>query len=232
MISAAVLRNILTDCWSRDKCRRHSIRHSITGKLISVLEDDLQGKDFIKRLCRPDHGLCGCGGAVGYVSDRLLLSRYRRRLRCGECQAQHVSADVDRLLRIFGDSGTVWADADGEIVFDPENLAQTGSIRVQNPPLSLQGAGVVLGFIDTGIRYELDVFRREDGSSRIMALWDQTIQDGSRRKVFCMVRSIPEHRSTGRCRRKNRRFSYPLPIPTDMAHRWLPWLRAVFWIRG
>ena len=25
----------------------------------------------------------------------------------------YVSADVDRLLRIFGDSGTVWADADG-----------------------------------------------------------------------------------------------------------------------
>lgn len=64
------------------------------------------------------------------------------------------------------------------LVFDPANLAQTGSIRVQNPPLSLQGAGVVIGFIDTGIRYELDVFRREDGSSRIMALWDQTIQDG------------------------------------------------------
>lgn len=64
------------------------------------------------------------------------------------------------------------------ILFDPENLAQTGSIRVQNPPLSLQGAGVVLGFIDTGIRYGLDVFRREDGSSRIMSLWDQTVQDG------------------------------------------------------
>ena len=65
-----------------------------------------------------------------------------------------------------------------DIIFDPENLAQTGSIRLQNPPLSLQGVGVVLGFVDTGIRYELDVFRREDGSSRIMALWDQTIQDG------------------------------------------------------
>lgn len=37
-------------------------------------------------------------------------------------------------------------------IFHPENLAQTGSIRVQNPPLSLQGAGVVLGFIDTGER--------------------------------------------------------------------------------
>ncbi|MDE6389721.1 MAG: S8 family peptidase [Lachnospiraceae bacterium] len=66
---------------------------------------------------------------------------------------------------------------DGEI-FDPENLIEVGSIRVQNPPLSLQGAGVIVGFIDTGIRYELDVFRREDGSSRIMSIWDQTIQDG------------------------------------------------------
>lgn len=66
----------------------------------------------------------------------------------------------------------------GGDIFNPENLAKTGSIRVQNPPLSLQGGGVVVGFIDTGIRYELDVFRREDGTSRIMAIWDQTIQDG------------------------------------------------------
>lgn len=66
----------------------------------------------------------------------------------------------------------------GGDIFNPENLAQTGSIRVQNPPLSLQGSGVVVGFVDTGIRYELDVFKREDGTSRIMAIWDQTIQDG------------------------------------------------------
>ncbi|MDE6845694.1 MAG: S8 family peptidase [Lachnospiraceae bacterium] len=66
----------------------------------------------------------------------------------------------------------------GNDLFNPENLAATGSIRVQNPPLSLQGNGVIIGFIDTGIRYQLDVFRREDGTSRIMAIWDQTIQDG------------------------------------------------------
>lgn len=66
---------------------------------------------------------------------------------------------------------------EGEI-FNPENLAAMGNIRVQNPPLSLQGSGVVVGFIDTGIRYQSDVFRRSDGSSRIMAIWDQTIQDG------------------------------------------------------
>ena len=66
----------------------------------------------------------------------------------------------------------------GEDIFNPENLAAMGNLRVQNPPLSLQGSGVVVGFIDTGIRYQLDVFRRTDGSSRIMAIWDQTIQDG------------------------------------------------------
>lgn len=66
----------------------------------------------------------------------------------------------------------------GGNVFNPDNLAAMGNIRVQNPPLSLQGTGVIVGFIDTGIRYQLDVFRRSDGSSRIMTIWDQTIQDG------------------------------------------------------
>ena len=66
----------------------------------------------------------------------------------------------------------------GDNIFNPQNLAAMGNVRVQSPPLSLQGTGVIVGFIDTGIRYQLDVFRRSDGSSRIMAIWDQTIQDG------------------------------------------------------
>ena len=66
----------------------------------------------------------------------------------------------------------------GGDVFNPENLAAMGNIRVQIPPLSLQGSGVIIGFIDTGIRYRMDAFRRSDGSSRIMAIWDQTIQNG------------------------------------------------------
>ncbi len=64
----------------------------------------------------------------------------------------------------------------GESVFDASPLAAMGNIRVQNPPLALQGSGVIMGFIDTGIRYQDDVFRREDGSTRIVSIWDQTIQ--------------------------------------------------------
>lgn len=62
--------------------------------------------------------------------------------------------------------------------FDASPLAAMGNIRVQNAPLALQGSGVIMGFIDTGIRYQEDVFRREDGSTRILSIWDQTIQEG------------------------------------------------------
>ncbi len=66
----------------------------------------------------------------------------------------------------------------GVEAFDPISLIRTGILQLQRPPLSLTGKGVVIGFIDTGIQYDLDVFRREDGSSRILAIWDQTIHDG------------------------------------------------------
>ncbi|MDE7246407.1 MAG: peptidase, partial [Lachnospiraceae bacterium] len=66
----------------------------------------------------------------------------------------------------------------GERPFDASPLSAMGNIRVQNPPLALQGSGVIMGFIDTGIRYQEDVFRREDGGSRIVSIWDQTIQTG------------------------------------------------------
>lgn len=59
--------------------------------------------------------------------------------------------------------------------FDPLSLADAGILQVQRPPLSLTGRGVVIGFIDTGIRYTMDVFRRETGESRILSIWDQTI---------------------------------------------------------
>ncbi len=63
--------------------------------------------------------------------------------------------------------------------FQAENLVEMGNLRVQGPPLSLQGNGVIIGFIDTGIRYDLDVFKNVSGGSRILSIWDQTIQEGT-----------------------------------------------------
>jgi len=62
--------------------------------------------------------------------------------------------------------------------FDPAPLMKSGILQVQGEPLNLTGRGVVLGFLDTGIRYEEEVFRNQDGSSRILGIWDQTINAG------------------------------------------------------
>lgn len=62
--------------------------------------------------------------------------------------------------------------------FDPTALINSGISKVQGGALNLTGRGVVIGFLDTGIRYEDPVFRKEDGSTRILGIWDQTIQTG------------------------------------------------------
>jgi len=62
--------------------------------------------------------------------------------------------------------------------FDPTPLLDTGILQVQGEPLNLTGKGVVLGFLDTGIRYDEAVFRNNDGSTRILGIWDQNRNDG------------------------------------------------------
>lgn len=44
--------------------------------------------------------------------------------------------------------------------------------------LNLRGEGVIIAVVDTGIDYTNPIFRRPDGSSKILAIWDQTINTG------------------------------------------------------
>lgn len=62
--------------------------------------------------------------------------------------------------------------------FNPTSLIASGITQIQRPPLSLSGEGVIICIIDTGVRYQEPVFRDENGNSRILAIWDQTIQTG------------------------------------------------------
>ncbi len=52
-----------------------------------------------------------------------------------------------------------------------------GRVRRQSS-LDLRGQGVLIGFVDTGIDYTHPAFRYEDGSSKIVAIWDQTQENG------------------------------------------------------
>ena len=65
-------------------------------------------------------------------------------------------------------------------------LNAAGITTVQNyPGLELKGQGMLIGFLDTGIDYTNPVFRSLDGSTRILGIWDQTIQDGNPPEGFC-----------------------------------------------
>jgi len=61
-------------------------------------------------------------------------------------------------------------------LMDTSALDSSGITRVQNQPyLNLRGQGVLIGIIDTGIDYLNEAFIYEDGTSKIAAIWDQTI---------------------------------------------------------
>lgn len=87
--------------------------------------------------------------------------------------SEHFTVDFDKEMKEIEQ-----AQINGGGGFDYKPLIESGIIETNNPPLSLTGQNVIMAFIDTGIRYDLDVFKNPDGSTRILALWDQTIQSG------------------------------------------------------
>ena len=48
-------------------------------------------------------------------------------------------------------------------------------LPVQNGDDGLSGEGILVGVVDSGVDYFHPDFRNEDGSSRILKLWDQSI---------------------------------------------------------
>ncbi len=63
---------------------------------------------------------------------------------------------------------------------DAASNEAAGVTRVLGQPfLDLSGQQVIIGIIDTGIDYTKDAFRFEDGTTKLLSLWDQSI-DGSR----------------------------------------------------
>lgn len=59
-----------------------------------------------------------------------------------------------------------------------EELAASGVLLLrENPYTNLYGSGVLLGFVDTGINFADELFRNADGSTKLSALWDQTLNN-------------------------------------------------------
>ncbi len=63
-------------------------------------------------------------------------------------------------------------------LFDPSALVASGIRQIQGSPLNLRGNGTIVAIIDTGIDYTNTAFLNESGESRILAIWDQTVESG------------------------------------------------------
>lgn len=48
----------------------------------------------------------------------------------------------------------------------------------QNPDFILSGQGIIVGIVDTGIDYQHPAFFNRDKTTKILSIWDQTIQNG------------------------------------------------------
>ncbi len=65
-------------------------------------------------------------------------------------------------------------------LLDTASLDASGVNRLRNVPgLDFRGQGVLIGIVDTGVDYTHRAFLNADGTTRIVSIWDQTIQSGN-----------------------------------------------------
>lgn len=69
-------------------------------------------------------------------------------------------------------------------LLDTSSVENTGAIRVRRQPdFDLFGTNVIIGFVDTGIDFTNPVFQNADGSSRILYIWDQSVEQAENENV-------------------------------------------------
>jgi subtilisin family serine protease len=62
-------------------------------------------------------------------------------------------------------------------IISESSLEASGIFRLRNIPVfNLRGQGVLLGIIDTGVDYTNPIFQYADKTTRIISIWDQTIE--------------------------------------------------------
>lgn len=65
------------------------------------------------------------------------------------------------------------------------SLEKSGILQVQTQPnLKLTGKNTLIGFIDSGIDYSHPAFLNANGETKILSIWDQTIQSDSSNSPF------------------------------------------------
>ncbi|MDR1541477.1 MAG: S8 family peptidase [Clostridiales bacterium] len=85
----------------------------------------------------------------------------------------------DKIAEVFSEIGasnlTTYPTILGLMGRRDVEAAQIHTLHTQ-PYMQLSGENVLLGFIDTGIDFTKDAFKREDGATKIKFIWDQSFK--------------------------------------------------------
>lgn len=136
-----------------------------------ILSDDY--RDFIADASLPintDAGLDLCEVSLDGLYRLLYVNRTGLPPILDNPNEYQITPKVYGLLPVAGGSSNAPADT--------LSLTAAGITQVQRPPLSLTGRGVIVAYIGSGVDYREGVFRDSEGASRILTIWDQTVQEG------------------------------------------------------
>ena len=82
----------------------------------------------------------------------------------------------DRIEELAGFPEVEFIEKPKSLYFQADVGRQASCIdTVQRAPYNLSGRGVLVGIVDSGIDYENPDFRNEDGTTRVVSLWDQSV---------------------------------------------------------
>lgn len=135
-------------------------------------------EEFVQLPTTVDFGSYNTENFKRYIKDKPYI-KVGKELASGLMVAY---TDRDKIQSIFEDLEMSHFEFFPKILsplYDSENSDANITPILEHPYLGLSGKGVVIGIVDTGIDYTKDVFRFEDGSSKIISIWDQTL-DGPR----------------------------------------------------
>ncbi|MGL4773822.1 MAG: S8 family peptidase, partial [Clostridium sp.] len=90
-----------------------------------------------------------------------------------------IAVKPEELGRLLKDVPSIKVvEFEGRFILEEISPSTTSNIDAVtiNPYLNLTGNGVIVGLIDTGIDYLNEAFIKEDGTTRILGIWDQTTE--------------------------------------------------------
>lgn len=144
------------------------------------MSDDISLEEFIKLPTTVDFQALSSRSFLEYAAARPYL-HIGTRLANDYVVVYTDEKYIDSIYKELGGDFLFFAPK----ILSPVDTAANDSAGITEvtgqPFLDLDGSGVIIGLADTGIDITQNAFRFEDGSTRLLGLWDQTL-DGQRRE--------------------------------------------------